>query len=178
MILIKTLDRHDVPHIIPTRMPSLLISIRSPTATYPYIDSHSWNGVVCLEFLDDAGGTTWSFNIEHAKKIKTAVESREWGSIFVQCESGLRRSPAIAFALKRFYQDKDYGVDSRIRNSFRSNAHVYKKMLECLSGHPLITPEDSCPKCGSPMKEHGVYHSLMRHEIEDVECGTIKKQNG
>lgn len=158
-------DMEEVVNLKPCR-PALLISIATPTLDHPSIDKDRWDCILRLKFFDDDGdyeSSGYSFNEDHGIAIKTTVEECEWNTIYIQCEAGLSRSPAIGHALKRYYGIKTAKIS---RGPFESNRHIYLKMLEILSGSRLAEPNDVCSRCSHTLCEHGVFFHLMKHEID------------
>ena len=162
---IITTDLKKVQYLVPER-PALLITIKTPErGVWPPHPERRWNSILRLEFFDDYGHNDKSFVPEHAELIKKSVEERDWAVICIQCEAGLSRSPAIASALRRFYKiegGKQY-------NAF-SNCYVYYTLLEFLSKHPLIRPEDTCNVCGREFGEHGIRFPMIVQELKRINC--------
>jgi len=129
-------DRESVEQGILVRSSYILISIRDPDKRKVRVRKQSGlRGVLHLAFHDaePAGNMAVPENItlmteKHARRVWSFVKKweKQVGTVVVQCEQGMSRSPAVAAALcKRLGGD-----ESRFFKRYQPNHHVYRLMVE------------------------------------------------
>jgi predicted protein tyrosine phosphatase len=137
-------SRQEIEHGIVVRTPYIVVSISDPKTRRPRIrKSAGFRDAMFLKFHDAApdSGTVprpaeivfmtksqakriWRFVLGHKQNI---------GTVVVQCEQGMSRSPAIAAALCQAL-----GADSvRFFREYQPNEYIFALMCSCRPDAPL-----------------------------------------
>jgi|SRR5271166_1907199 len=88
-------------------------------------------GVLRLSFLDSDGGAN-SITNEQADSIRNFIVGLKdrFGRVIVHCDAGWSRSPAVAAALAKHFNNDDAEFFTR----YRPNMLVYRKVLDAFNG--------------------------------------------
>src|SRR5271166_2461267 len=88
-------------------------------------------GVLRLSFLDSDGGAN-SITNEQAISIRDFIVGLKdgLGRVIVHCDAGWSRSPAVAAALAKHFNNDDAEFFTR----YRPNMLVYRKVLDAFNG--------------------------------------------
>jgi predicted protein tyrosine phosphatase len=115
MNIIGAFDKGRIETFVP-RPDSILISITSQQGEFPHLNS-KWKDVLYLKFDDDEKDMIE----EDAKKILDFVIKNIGCDVFVNCEAGLSRSPAVVVALEQIFNARDLTDFYKHHNKFVKN---------------------------------------------------------
>jgi predicted protein tyrosine phosphatase len=134
-------DRYEIEAGLLVKTAYIVISIRDPKRRKAQVRRQSGLQAVLDVAFHDAEPTQlkrppgivvmtdrqakeiWEFILRHAELV---------GTIVVHCEQGMSRSPAVAAAIARWFQQDE----SHFFNTFQPNKHVYELMKK----HQPSTP--------------------------------------
>lgn len=121
----KSLDRSRVKELVPRKGRSVLISITSPNSEFVQLHG-DWTDVLRLKFddVEQKDGQDYElFSDIQAKQILDFVIKHLDKDIFVNCDAGLSRSPAVVVALEQIFNANDVSnvSDYQHHNRFVKN---------------------------------------------------------
>ena len=107
MHIIGAFDRSRVSDLVP-RKNSVLIQITSLNDDFPKVH-RNWKAILKLKFDDNYDGDTNSTPItdKQAKQLLDFVTSHIESDVFVNCDAGISRSPAVVVALEQIFNCND-----------------------------------------------------------------------
>ncbi|MBE3094311.1 MAG: dual specificity protein phosphatase family protein [Actinobacteria bacterium] len=125
MNIMKSLDRSRVKELVPRKGRSVLISITSPNSEFVQLHG-DWTDVLRLKFddVEQKDGQDYElFSDIQAKQILDFVIKHLDKDIFVNCDAGLSRSPAVVVALEQIFNANDVSnvSDYQHHNRFVKN---------------------------------------------------------
>ena len=131
-------DRDSIEHGVLVRSSYVVISIRDPDKRKARVRRQPGLRDVLYPAFRDAEPVTnmtlpadiTLMTADHANQIWQFVRKweRQVGAVVVNCEQGMRRSPAVAAALC-----KGHGGNERcFFREYQPNQHIYKLMLSCI----------------------------------------------
>ena len=125
MKVIGAFDRGRVSELVP-RVNSVLIMITCQEDTFPKVNS-KWADILELKFDDvegkqiDIGDASNVMQDRHAEEILEFVIEYIDYDIFVNCDAGLSRSPAVVVALEQIFNGRDVSARYPHHNRFVKN---------------------------------------------------------
>ena len=125
MKIIGAFDRGRVTTLEP-RTNSVLIMITSQGDEFPVVSS-KWKDILRLKFDDvegrvhDIGSSSNVMSVRQARELLDFVIENINCDIFINCDAGLSRSPAVVIALEQIFNSRDISDRYPHHNRFVKN---------------------------------------------------------